>query len=33
MMHEQDRHPTVVIAWPRGVEDQRTLGEYRVDIG
>jgi hypothetical protein len=33
VMHEQNRCPGVVIAWPRGVENQRATGKYRVDIG
>ena len=33
VMYEQNRRPTVVIAWPRRVQHQRAIGEYRVDIG
>ena len=33
VMHEQHRHPIVIIARPGGVQQQWTIGECRVDIG
>jgi hypothetical protein len=33
VMHEQNRYPDVLIARPRGVQHQWTIGERRVDIG
>ena len=32
VVHEQNRCPDVVIAWPRGVKHEWTIGERRVYV-